>query len=41
MAATMAQFPSKEEIFNEGYEQGDVVDLGCWIGESVALKTRD
>ncbi len=41
MAATKEQFPSIEEIFNENYKEGDIVKLGCWINENVALQRRD
>ncbi len=41
MAAAKAQFPSVEEIFNEGYQKGDEIDIQCWINESVLLMTRD
>jgi len=35
------QFPSKEEIFLEGKSTGGNLTVGCWIGESVTLLTRD
>ena len=35
------QFPSKEEIFLEGKSVGGSLSVGCWIGESVTLLTRD
>jgi hypothetical protein len=41
MNASKEQFPSKEEIFNEGYEKGQQLNLGCWINKTVALDTRD
>ncbi len=41
MNASKVQFPSKEEIFNEGYEKGQELNLGCWINKTVALDTRD
>jgi len=41
MAAAKAQFPSKEEMFERNYNKGDVMNTGCWIGESVTLDTRD
>jgi tetratricopeptide (TPR) repeat protein len=34
-------FPSKEEIFLVNYKVGDAKTVGCWIGESVTIKTRD
>ena len=41
MQAAKDQFPSVEEIFNEGYEVGDEVTINCWISKTVELKTRD
>jgi tetratricopeptide (TPR) repeat protein len=41
MQACKDQFPSKEEIFNENFESGDEVTVGCWINETVKLATRD
>ncbi len=41
MEATQAQFPSSEEIFNEDYEVGEEVPVGCWISKSVKLRRRD
>jgi hypothetical protein len=41
MAQAKARFPSKEEIFTEGYQVGDTINTGCWIGLTVALDTRD
>ena len=41
MNAAKEQFPSKEEIFTESYEAGQTITVGCWINETVALKTRD
>lgn len=35
------QFPSKEEIFLLNWQAGSTQRVGCWIGESVVLKTRD
>ncbi len=40
MAASKEQFPSIEEIFNEGMEEGQTITVGCWINESVELKRR-
>ncbi len=40
MEAAQAQFPSIEEIFNENYEEGQSVTVGCWINESVKLERR-
>ncbi len=36
-----AQFPSKEEIFLLNWQVGTSQKVGCWIGETVVLKTRD
>lgn len=41
MANAKEQFPSKEDIFLYNWKVGDVKSTGCWIGESVALRTRD
>lgn len=41
MAASKEQFPSIEEIFNEGMEEGQSITIGCWINETVELKRRD
>lgn len=35
-----AQFPSMEEMFLYNQKPGDVVNTGCWIGESVKLDKR-
>lgn len=41
MAQAKAQFPSKEEVFTYNYKVGDSLSVGCWIGESVTIQTRD
>lgn len=41
MTELKANFPSKEEIFLHQKKAGDAVTVGCWIGESVTLQTRD
>ncbi|MEL7001366.1 MAG: hypothetical protein AAFN93_01390, partial [Bacteroidota bacterium] len=41
MASAKAQFPSKEEIFTLNYEKGQSLTVGCWIGESITIDTRD
>jgi len=41
MSSAKAQFPSKEEIFTLNYEKGQSLTVGCWIGESVTIDTRD
>ncbi|MEQ8904769.1 hypothetical protein [Ekhidna sp.] len=40
MAASKEQFPSIEEIFNEGKEEGQTITVGCWINESVKIQRR-
>lgn len=41
MATAKNNFPSKEEIFTEGIEAGTSKSVGCWIGESTTIRTRD
>jgi tetratricopeptide (TPR) repeat protein len=41
MADARSRFPSKEELFTESRQVGESVTVGCWIGETVALATRD
>jgi len=41
MANVKEQFPSKEDIFLYNWKVGEVKSTGCWIGEAVALRTRD
>lgn len=41
MAKAKAQFPSKEDIFLLNWQTGSTHKIGCWIGESVVLRTRD
>ena len=40
MEAAQAQFPSIEEIFNENYEEGQQVTVGCWINTDVSIERR-
>ncbi len=40
MNASKAQFPSIEDIFNEGKEEGDPITIGCWINTTVNLQRR-
>ncbi len=40
MEACKEQFPSIEDIFNENYEEGQEVTLGCWINTAVPLQRR-
>ncbi|GAB3328432.1 hypothetical protein GCM10027429_03430 [Marivirga atlantica] len=41
MAVAQEQFPSKEDLFNYGYDVGGTLTVGCWVGETVTLRTRD
>ncbi len=41
MALAKSQFPSKEEIFLFNWNVGDTMRVGCWIGETVTIDTRD
>lgn len=41
MGSARARFPSKEELFTEGYSLGASISTGCWVGETVSLSTRD
>lgn len=41
MGSARARFPSKEELFTEGYALGSSLNTGCWVGETVSLSTRD
>lgn len=41
MGSARARFPSKEELFTEGFTVGSSVSTGCWVGETVSLSTRD
>lgn len=41
MRDARARFPSKEELFTEGKQAGQTVTVGCWVGETVTLATRD
>lgn len=41
MGSARARFPSKEELFTEGYQLGSALSVGCWVGETVSLSTRD
>ncbi len=34
-------FPSREDIFLVNYKVGDSKQIGCWIGESTTIRTRD
>lgn len=41
MGSARSRFPSKEELFTEGFQVGSAVSTGCWVGETVTLSTRD
>lgn len=41
MAEARSRFPSKEELFTESKKPGETITVGCWIGETVTLATRD
>lgn len=41
MSKAKEAFPSKEEVFTYNYTVGDKITVGCWIGETVTIQTRD
>ncbi|MDI9356588.1 MAG: hypothetical protein QM536_06165 [Chitinophagaceae bacterium] len=41
MQKTRKQFPSVEEIFNEGLKEKDMVSIGCWIDTQILIQVRD
>jgi len=41
IAAAKALFPSRDEIFLIDYQKGETKSVGCWIGESTTIRTRD
>lgn len=41
MAKAKAQFPSKAELFDQNRNTGETIRVGCWINETVTLRTRD
>jgi len=41
MAIAKEGFPSKEEIFEENIQPGASKNVGCWIGESTVIRTRN
>ncbi|MCH6236283.1 tetratricopeptide repeat protein [Cognataquiflexum rubidum] len=41
MGEARARFPSREELFTESRQVGETITVGCWIGETVTLATRD
>ena len=40
MEAARAQFPSREEVFQETYAEGQTIKAGCWINENVKIQCR-
>ena len=40
MNSAKAQFPSIEDIFNEGKSEGESITVGCWINTTVQLERR-
>ncbi|AHM61022.1 hypothetical protein D770_13840 [Flammeovirgaceae bacterium 311] len=41
MNRAKAQFPSKGELFDKNIAAGTEMKVGCWINETVTLRTRD
>lgn len=39
-AMAKAQFPTMEQIFTYAMKEGDPIQTGCWIGETVVLRKR-
>jgi len=40
MNSAKSQFPSIEDIFNEGKQEGESITVGCWINTTVKLARR-
>lgn len=40
MASAKEQFPTMEDIFVRNKKEGDLIKVGCWINENVALKKK-
>ncbi len=40
MARAKAQFPSIDDLFTKGYEEGDEMRVNCWINTTVNLERR-
>jgi tetratricopeptide (TPR) repeat protein len=40
MSNAEQQFPSSEEIFTETKEEGQTMNVGCWINETVTIRKR-
>jgi hypothetical protein len=41
MTTMKAMFPSKNELAGVNWKAGEFKPVGCWIGDTVTLKTRD
>lgn len=41
MAMAKDQFPSKEDIFLVNWSAGDTQRVGCWVNETVTVRTRE
>jgi tetratricopeptide (TPR) repeat protein len=41
MANAKTLFPSKEEIFELDYKNGDKIKVACWINEETIIRTRN
>lgn len=42
MASAKGQFPTKEDVFsNDKYKVGQSISVGCWIGVTTTIRTRD
>ena len=40
MEAARNQFTGIGEIFDGGYEEGQIIEIGCWINEKIVLERR-
>jgi Flp pilus assembly protein TadD, contains TPR repeats len=40
MAQARGQFPSVTELFEQNWKEGEQKKISCWVGETVALRTR-
>jgi tetratricopeptide (TPR) repeat protein len=40
MQAAREQFPTREQAFTDTFDEGDTLDVGCWINVKTKLKTR-
>ncbi len=40
IGAYSGQYPEKEDVFMNGKKPGDYYSVGCWIGESVKIRTK-